>query len=203
MHSDTRKFKNLCWHTNTYKHTRIFVSKTEAHIRTSHIFYCGCSVTGIAELCIDTPTMKLSVSAYRAHASAHKKILSSSYQTTLNYGSTAASSSSPANNLFSVSKHWHFSPWPTTLNNINLLMCHAQYCFINFWFTLLSSSFYWLLMSMYRYHYQCPTFNVYFVQFCLLLSLPHTHKRTHTTTMYVKRQFNCVAMIINCIDIWT
>lgn len=48
--------------------------------------------------------MKLSVSAYRAHASAHKKILSSSYQTKLNYGSTAASNSStPANTLFSVS----------------------------------------------------------------------------------------------------
>lgn len=48
--------------------------------------------------------MKLSVSAYRAHASAHKKILSSSYQSTLNYGSTAASSSSnPANSLLSVS----------------------------------------------------------------------------------------------------
>uniref|UniRef100_A0AAG5CYP3 Uncharacterized protein n=1 Tax=Anopheles atroparvus TaxID=41427 RepID=A0AAG5CYP3_ANOAO len=39
--------------------------------------------------------MKLSVSAYRAHASAHKKILSSSsYQTQFNYGSTAAASSS-------------------------------------------------------------------------------------------------------------
>ncbi|XP_026473861.1 uncharacterized protein LOC113377681, partial [Ctenocephalides felis] len=36
--------------------------------------------------------MKLSVSAYRAHASAHKKILSSSYQ--LNYGSTGSASSS-------------------------------------------------------------------------------------------------------------
>ncbi|XP_059622102.1 uncharacterized protein LOC132265433 isoform X2 [Phlebotomus argentipes] len=36
--------------------------------------------------------MKLSVSAYRAHASAHKKILSSSYQTQFNYGSTAAAS---------------------------------------------------------------------------------------------------------------
>lgn len=47
--------------------------------------------------------MKLSVSAYRAHASAHKKILSSSYQQTLNYGSTAASSSTPATTLFSVS----------------------------------------------------------------------------------------------------
>ncbi|XP_055644039.1 uncharacterized protein LOC129780113 isoform X3 [Toxorhynchites rutilus septentrionalis] len=39
--------------------------------------------------------MKLSVSAYRAHASAHKKILSSSsYQTQFNYGSTAAASCS-------------------------------------------------------------------------------------------------------------
>lgn len=37
--------------------------------------------------------MKLSVSAYRAHAAAHKKILSS-YQ--LNYGSTSASSPSTA-----------------------------------------------------------------------------------------------------------
>ncbi|XP_050083659.1 uncharacterized protein LOC126570157 isoform X2 [Anopheles aquasalis] len=42
--------------------------------------------------------MKLSVSAYRAHASAHKKILSSSsYQTQFNYGSTAAASSSTPN----------------------------------------------------------------------------------------------------------
>lgn len=49
--------------------------------------------------------MKLSVSAYRAHASAHKKILSSSYQTQLNYGSTAAASSSTPNTatLFPVS----------------------------------------------------------------------------------------------------
>lgn len=48
--------------------------------------------------------MKLSVSAYRAHASAHKKILSS-YQSTLNYGSTsaAAGSSSTSTTLFSVS----------------------------------------------------------------------------------------------------
>ena len=46
--------------------------------------------------------MKLSVSAYRAHASAHKKILS---QQQFNYGSTAASSSSStaASNLFPVS----------------------------------------------------------------------------------------------------
>lgn len=47
--------------------------------------------------------MKLSVSAYRAHASAHKKILSSSYQT--HYGSTAPSQSSShtSSGLFSVS----------------------------------------------------------------------------------------------------
>jgi len=32
--------------------------------------------------------MKLSVSAYRAQASAHKKILNSSYQMLLNYGAT-------------------------------------------------------------------------------------------------------------------
>lgn len=51
---------------------------------------------------IDWFTMKLSVSAYRAHASAHKKILSSSYQTQ-HYGSTAASQSHPSSGLFSVS----------------------------------------------------------------------------------------------------
>ncbi|XP_070491936.1 uncharacterized protein Cngl isoform X7 [Chironomus tepperi] len=45
--------------------------------------------------------MKLSVSAYRAHASAHKKILSSSYQTQ-HYGSTAASQSHTASGLFSM-----------------------------------------------------------------------------------------------------
>lgn len=38
--------------------------------------------------------MKLSVSAYRAHASAHKKILDTAYQ--LNYGSTSASHPHPA-----------------------------------------------------------------------------------------------------------
>lgn len=38
--------------------------------------------------------MKLSVSAYRAHASAHKKILSSGYHSQLNYGSTGAAASS-------------------------------------------------------------------------------------------------------------
>lgn len=54
--------------------------------------------------------MKLSVSAYRAHASAHKKILSSSYQTQFNYGTTTASSLAgaaaphqPAPGLFNVS----------------------------------------------------------------------------------------------------
>lgn len=40
--------------------------------------------------------MKLSVSAYRAHASAHKKILSSGYHSQLNYGSTGAAVSSSA-----------------------------------------------------------------------------------------------------------
>ncbi|XP_054087020.1 uncharacterized protein LOC105215046 isoform X2 [Zeugodacus cucurbitae] len=40
--------------------------------------------------------MKLSVSAYRAHASAHKKILSSGYHSQLNYGSTGAAISSSA-----------------------------------------------------------------------------------------------------------
>lgn len=46
--------------------------------------------------------MKLSVSAYRAHANAHKKILSGSYQNQ-HYGSTAAASSSHTSGLFSVS----------------------------------------------------------------------------------------------------
>ncbi|EDW55376.1 GM19563 [Drosophila sechellia] len=74
--------------------------------------------------------MKLSVSAYRAHASAHKKILSSGYHSQLNYGSTgaaAASSSSSgatATGLYTVSVHGvhdahdvhdvpeSLSPWP-------------------------------------------------------------------------------------------
>lgn len=38
--------------------------------------------------------MKLSVSAYRAQASAHKKILNSSYQMLLNYGATCTTSQS-------------------------------------------------------------------------------------------------------------
>lgn len=63
--------------------------------------------------------MKLSVSAYRAHASAHKKILSSSYQTQFNYGSTTAShltagaSSTPhqpAPGLFAVSSPLYTAP---------------------------------------------------------------------------------------------
>ncbi|XP_017074375.1 protein Teyrha-meyrha isoform X3 [Drosophila eugracilis] len=57
--------------------------------------------------------MKLSVSAYRAHASAHKKILSSGYHSQLNYGSTgaaAASSSSSgatATGLYTMEAHEH------------------------------------------------------------------------------------------------
>ncbi|XP_036232536.2 uncharacterized protein Cngl isoform X2 [Bactrocera oleae] len=59
--------------------------------------------------------MKLSVSAYRAHASAHKKILSSGYHSQLNYGSTGAAISSsavlqmadPTENAMSVSKDRH------------------------------------------------------------------------------------------------
>jgi hypothetical protein len=46
--------------------------------------------------------MKLSVSAYRAHSSAHKKILSNSYQTQLNYGSTSTAKLSAE--LFTVSR---------------------------------------------------------------------------------------------------
>lgn len=63
--------------------------------------------------------MKLSVSAYRANVTAHKKILSSSYQSTLNYGSTAAASSSSAqiNPLFSVS-------------DVSLAQCTLCFCFI-------------------------------------------------------------------------
>ncbi|KAG5681431.1 hypothetical protein PVAND_010868 [Polypedilum vanderplanki] len=45
--------------------------------------------------------MKLSVSAYRAHASAHKKILSSSYQAQ-HYGSTTAASTHTSSGLFSM-----------------------------------------------------------------------------------------------------
>ncbi|GAB0099774.1 uncharacterized protein DMENIID0001_156610 [Sergentomyia squamirostris] len=76
--------------------------------------------------------MKLSVSAYRAHASAHKKILSSSYQTQFNYGSTAAASvSAPpptAPGLFAVSyTNFHydfpFSPF-TGINDCNHFQSH-------------------------------------------------------------------------------
>ena len=47
--------------------------------------------------------MKLSVSAYRAHASAHKKILSNSYHSQLNYGSTSSASTSAPSGYFMVS----------------------------------------------------------------------------------------------------
>ncbi|XP_068159398.1 uncharacterized protein Cngl isoform X3 [Drosophila tropicalis] len=47
--------------------------------------------------------MKLSVSAYRAHASAHKKILSSGYHSQLNYGSTGAGASAAASSAASTS----------------------------------------------------------------------------------------------------
>ncbi|XP_017852468.1 platelet binding protein GspB isoform X2 [Drosophila busckii] len=66
--------------------------------------------------------MKLSVSAYRAHASAHKKILSSGYHSQLNYGSTgaaAASSSSSAaaaaataSGLYTMETHEHGGKFP-------------------------------------------------------------------------------------------
>ncbi|XP_022231114.2 uncharacterized protein LOC111080041 [Drosophila obscura] len=54
--------------------------------------------------------MKLSVSAYRAHASAHKKILSSGYHSQLNYGSTGAAASSSssgatATGLYTMETH--------------------------------------------------------------------------------------------------
>lgn len=66
--------------------------------------------------------MKLSVSAYRAHASAHKKILSNSYQTQFNYGSTtanhltsggtsSAASHQPAPGLFAVSSELTISTY--------------------------------------------------------------------------------------------
>ncbi|XP_033238429.1 serine-rich adhesin for platelets-like isoform X4 [Drosophila pseudoobscura] len=56
--------------------------------------------------------MKLSVSAYRAHASAHKKILSSGYHSQLNYGSTGAAASSSssgatATGLYTMETHDH------------------------------------------------------------------------------------------------
>lgn len=49
--------------------------------------------------------MKLSVSAYRAHSSAYKKILTNNYKSQLNYGSTAASISGGSHTagLFDVS----------------------------------------------------------------------------------------------------
>jgi hypothetical protein len=55
-------------------------------IRLYSFFHCRQSTKGIK--------MKLSVSAYRAQASAHKKILNSSYQMLLNYGATCTTSQS-------------------------------------------------------------------------------------------------------------
>ncbi|XP_073835046.1 cyclic nucleotide-gated ion channel-like isoform X3 [Musca autumnalis] len=63
--------------------------------------------------------MKLSVSAYRAHASAHKKILSSGYHSQLNYGSTgAAASSSTASSagLYAIETSEAAISFPQTMN---------------------------------------------------------------------------------------
>uniref|UniRef100_A0A1I8M3P6 Uncharacterized protein n=1 Tax=Musca domestica TaxID=7370 RepID=A0A1I8M3P6_MUSDO len=63
--------------------------------------------------------MKLSVSAYRAHASAHKKILSSGYHSQLNYGSTgAAASSSTASSagLYAIETSEVPITFPQTMN---------------------------------------------------------------------------------------
>lgn len=80
--------------------------------------------------------MKLSVSAYRAHASAHKKILSSSYQTQLNYGSTAASSSTPSTTgLFSVSKPYFFAVF---LSKCVLSTLHTFSIIINSYFSFIT-----------------------------------------------------------------
>lgn len=92
--------------------------------------------------------MKLSVSAYRAHASAHKKILSSSYQQTLNYGSTAASSSTPATTLFSVSFLFQRTKLPSD-PPFNLVL---SYCFPLLILLLLPSrpSYYIHIWSIHR-----------------------------------------------------
>lgn len=94
------------------------------------------------------PTMKLSVSAYRAHASAHKKILSSSYQSTLNYGSTAASSSSnPPNNLLSVSTQWKIQ-----------LICYDWIDIVrNFQFSLIKCVAHESKLIRITYKYFCPS----------------------------------------------
>ncbi|XP_032295766.1 uncharacterized protein Cngl isoform X3 [Drosophila virilis] len=73
--------------------------------------------------------MKLSVSAYRAHASAHKKILSSGYHSQLNYGSTgaaAASSSSSsaaaaatATGLYTMETHEHGGKFPKDMARLD------------------------------------------------------------------------------------
>ncbi|XP_013103742.2 uncharacterized protein LOC106084540 isoform X2 [Stomoxys calcitrans] len=65
--------------------------------------------------------MKLSVSAYRAHASAHKKILSSGYHSQLNYGSTGAagssSTASASTGLYAIETSESRIPFPPTMNN--------------------------------------------------------------------------------------
>ncbi|XP_075154778.1 cyclic nucleotide-gated ion channel-like [Haematobia irritans] len=63
--------------------------------------------------------MKLSVSAYRAHASAHKKILSSGYHSQLNYGSTgaaASSSTASTSGLYAIEASGPI-PFPQTMKN--------------------------------------------------------------------------------------
>lgn len=51
-----------------------------------------CTLLLPLQTCEKRIKMKLSVSAYRAQASAHKKILNSSYQMLLNYGATCTTS---------------------------------------------------------------------------------------------------------------
>ncbi|XP_065364545.1 uncharacterized protein Cngl [Calliphora vicina] len=63
--------------------------------------------------------MKLSVSAYRAHASAHKKILSSGYHSQLNYGSTGAAataSSSSSAGLYAIETNESSITFPQEMN---------------------------------------------------------------------------------------
>lgn len=74
--------------------------------------------------------MKLSVSAYRAHASAHKKILSNSYQTQLNYGSTAAASISTTSPGFGVCLNILCKYLVYTLHTIFNLIFYNILCFM-------------------------------------------------------------------------
>ncbi|XP_046801311.1 uncharacterized protein LOC111687923 isoform X3 [Lucilia cuprina] len=63
--------------------------------------------------------MKLSVSAYRAHASAHKKILSSGFHSQLNYGSTGAAataSSSSSAGLYAIETNESSITFPQEMN---------------------------------------------------------------------------------------